>query len=126
MRPVPPPPNDGPAPSLEAQIRRDFGSMEDFRRILGGMLSDKRHGGYVWLVVTPHGRLRLVRTPPHVTPRGEILFRFPISGAPRPPRPSQPPRPSRPPEPQPPRPDWRDASDRYDRHMGRRPPYPMP
>ena len=111
MRP-PPPPERGPRPSppLAAQIDRDFGSMADFLRTLDGILSDKRHGGYVYLVCTPDGRLRLVRTPPHGKPRGEVLFRFPLHGSP----PAKPPRP-----------DWKDVSDRYDRHMQNRPPYPL-
>ena len=83
--------------------------MADFRRTLDHMLSDKRRGGDVWLVCTPQGRLRLVRTPPGKKPRGEVLFRFPRHG-----------------DRQPPKPDWHGASERYDKHMHHRPPYPMP
>ena len=109
MRPPPPPPApDRPSPPLRAQIVRDFGSMDSFRRTLERMVSDKRHGGDVLLVCTPQGRLRLVRTPPGSKPRGEVLVRFPLHDGP------------------PPKPDWRDVSDRYDRHMRHRPPYPMP
>lgn len=109
MRPPPPPAPDRPSPPLKAQIDRDFGSMDGFRHALDAMLSDRRHGGYVNLVCTPDGRLRLVRTPPNGKPRGEVLFRFPLHGAPPPPKP-----------------DWRDVSDRYEKHMRRRPPYPAP
>lgn len=110
MRPLPPPAHDRPSPPLAAQIGRDFGSMEDFRRALHTMTSDPRRGGCVSLVCTPDGRLRLVHTPPSAPPpRGEVLLRFPC-----------------PPGARPPRPDWRDASERFDRHMGRRPPYPTP
>ena len=63
MRPALPPPQDKPSPRLAAQIERDFGSMNDFRRALGGMASDKRRGGEVCLVCSPDGRLRLVPYP---------------------------------------------------------------
>lgn len=107
--PMLPPPQDRPSPQLAAEINRDFGSMDDFHRTLKDLLSDPRHGGYVWLVCTPEGRLRLVRTPPHVKPRGKILFQVPTPGGARPPRPS-----------------WGQLSNEYDRHMQRRPPIPMP
>ena len=107
--PPPPPPHDGPTPSLRAQIERDFGSMDDFRRALNHMLTDARRGGYVWLVCTPGGRLRLVRTARDIAPLGKVLFRFPAHSGSRPPNP-----------------DWKDASDRFDGHMGQRPPFPMP
>lgn len=90
------------------QIERDFGSMEGFRRTLGRMLRDGR-GGYVNLVCSPRGRLRLVRTPPHVLPRGEILLRLPARSAPPPPPP-----------------DWGGIGRKFERHMQHRPPRPMP
>lgn len=103
----PPAPDSPPAPLLY-QIERDFGSVEDFRRTLHHMLRDKR-GGYVNLVCSPGGRLRLVRTPVHVMPRGNVLLRLPA-------QPSLPP----------PRPDWGPMADRFNHHMQHRPPYPMP
>lgn len=110
LRPPPPPPaRDAPAPPLKAQIERDFGSIDDFRRALDHMLTDARRGGYVWLVCTPGGRLRLIRTARDVPPLGKVLFRFPSHSSSRPPKP-----------------DWQSASDRFDEHMDQRPPYPMP
>lgn len=119
---MPPSPYEKPSALLEAQIKRDFGSMEDFQRALGHMTADARRGGDVWLVLTPGGRLRLVHTPPNRRPRGLPLFRFPVS--PPPPPPGGPRPPHRPP--MPPRPDWREINGQYERHMGRRPPYPTP
>ena len=107
LPPPPAPPPSAPSPQLRAQIERDFGSMEDFRRALNNMLTDSRRGGHVWLVCTPGGKLRLTRTARDQPPLGKPLFQFSAPGGPPPP-------------------DWRDASDRFARHMGRRPPYPMP
>ena len=105
----PPPPPDRPSPPLHAQIERDFGSLTNFQRTLERMCADRRHGGSVWLICTPQGRLRLVHTPPGGRPRGLVLYSIPLPcGA------------------QPPRPDWRDVNERYGGHMASRPPYPTP
>lgn len=105
----PPPPPDRPSPPLAAQIDRDFGSLKDFQRALEHMCADRRHGGNVWLICTPQGRLRLVHTPPGGRPLAPALCRIPLPCGP-----------------QPPRPDWLEANRRYDGHMASRPPYPMP
>lgn len=98
-----------------AQIERDFGSYRDFTRSLNALLRDGRKGGWVYLVCTPEGRLRLVRTPPDVIPRGKVLFRFPV--APPPPPGHRPP--------PPPAIPWQ-AEQLYSSHIAGRPPYPLP
>lgn len=107
-RPVPKPPSDAPSPPLLHAIEREFGSLEGFRRTLARMLRS-RHGGYVNLVCSPRGRLRLVRTPAHVMPHGRLLLRLPAQPSARPPRL-----------------DWPAMSAAYEAHMDCRPPYPMP
>lgn len=108
LRPPAPPPPPGPPPPLRAEIERDFGSVGDFARVLREMTSDPRRGGYVYLICTPDGRLRLVRLPAHAKPRGRVLMQFPVRPGP------------------PPSPDWHGAGTRYAGHLRFRPPFPLP
>ena len=103
-KPVPPPPGGPGSGALLREIERSFGSLEDFRRILHSMTDDPRRSGWVYLVCAPDGRLRLVRTPRHVKPRGEVLLRIPAGGG---------------------RIDWDTAGERYEHHMEQRPPFPL-
>ncbi len=63
---------------LCGEIDRCFGSMEDFRRSLRCCAAAK--GGFVQLVCTDQGRLRLWRARQGAPPRGEALLILPASG----------------------------------------------
>jgi Fe-Mn family superoxide dismutase len=58
-------PNKGgdPSPALQAAITRDFGSLEDFRAAFRTAGLQRFGSGWVWLILTPKGRLEVVSTP---------------------------------------------------------------
>ena len=113
LKPEPPRPH-GPSPALRAQLERDFGSLRNFERELNATRRNGRKGGWVSLVCTRDGRLRLVRTPPHVPPMGRVLFRLPVS----PPGPDHPGN-------RLPAIHWPAVSERFEQMLRSRPPYPL-
>ena len=57
-----------PSAALEAAIRRDFGSMDAFRRQFMDAADRVFGSGWVWLVADPFGRMRIITTRDQETP----------------------------------------------------------
>lgn len=111
-----------PMSPLENTLRRDFGSIQDFRRSFFHTCGRGGETDSVWLLLSARGVLQLVLSPQHHVPRGYPLFRVDLHQGVRHPNDRA--------EALPMRRwhtiNWSDAEKRYQSRLRRTPLYPTP